>query len=58
MARLNIDERLASISEARAEAIISVFAAALERAGVEGEQFDAVLTAADEEFARAAGIAV
>jgi hypothetical protein len=58
MARLNIDERLASISEARAEVIISVFAAALERAGVEGDLANAVLTAADEEFARAAGIAV
>jgi hypothetical protein len=56
MARLNIDERLARISEERAEVIISVLAAALERAGIEGELFDAVLTAADEEFARQAGV--
>lgn len=56
MARLDIDERLAKISEQRAEIIISVFTAALERAGIEGEQFDTVLTAADEEFARQAGI--
>jgi hypothetical protein len=33
-----------------------VFTVALERAGVQGEQLDAVLTAADEEFARAAGV--
>lgn len=58
MARLNIDERLASISEARAVTIISVFTAALERAGVGGELLDAVLTAADEEFAAQAGIAL
>lgn len=58
MARLNIDERLASISEARAEVIIAVFTAALERAGIEGELLDMVLTAADEEFARAAGVAL
>ena len=58
MARLDIDERLAKISEARAEMIITVFAAALERAGVEGELLDAVLTAADEEFARAAGVSL
>jgi hypothetical protein len=56
MARLNIDERLAKISEQRAEVIITVFTVALERAGVQGEQLDAVLTAADEEFARAAGV--
>lgn len=56
MARLNIDERLAKISEERAEVIISVFTAALERAGIAGDQFDAVLTAADEEFARQAGV--
>lgn len=56
MARLNIDERLAAISEARAELIISVFVAALERAGIEGEQADMVLSAADEEFARQAGV--
>lgn len=56
MARLNIDERLAQISEQRAEVIIAVFTAALERAGIEGEQLDTVLTAADEEFARQAGI--
>jgi hypothetical protein len=58
MARLNIDDRLARISEARAELIITVFTAALERAGIEGEQLDLVLTAADEEFARAAGAAL
>lgn len=58
MARLNIDERLARISEARAEVIIAVFTAALERAGIEGEQLDLVLTAADEEFARAAGVTI
>lgn len=56
MARLNIDERLAKISEARAEVIISVFTAALERAGIDGELLDTVLTAADEEFARQAGV--
>jgi hypothetical protein len=56
MARLNIDERLARISEARAEVIMSVFTAALERAGIEGEQLDLALTAADEEFARQAGV--
>jgi hypothetical protein len=58
MARLNIDDRLARISEQRAELIITVFTAALERAGIEGEQLDAVLTAADEEFARAAGVSL
>ena len=58
MARLNIDERLAKISEERAEVIITVFTAALERAGIQGEQFDAVLTAADEEFARQAGVSL
>jgi hypothetical protein len=56
MARLNIDERLARISDARAEVIITVFTVALERAGIEGELLDTVLTAADEEFARASGI--
>lgn len=56
MARLNIDERLTKISEARAEAILAVFTAALDRAGIEGEQLETVLTAADEEFARAAGM--
>lgn len=56
MARLNIDERLARISEERAEVIITVFTAALERNGIEGELFDAVLTTADEEFARQAGV--
>lgn len=58
MARLDIDDRLARISEARADVIIAVFTAALERAGIVGEQFDAVLTAADEEFARAAGVSL
>lgn len=56
MARLNIDERLAAISEQRAEVIITVFTVALERAGIEGGQMDAVLSAADEEFARQAGV--
>jgi len=56
MARLDIDERLARISEARAEVIISVFTIALERAGIDGELLDTVLTAADEEFARQAGV--
>lgn len=58
MARLNIDERLARISEQRAEVIITVFTAALERAGIEGELLDLVLTAADEEFARQAGVSL
>jgi hypothetical protein len=58
MARLDIDERLTRIAEGQAELILSVFAAALERAGVTGDQADLVLTAADEEFARRAGIAV
>lgn len=56
MARLNIDERLARISEQRAEVIITVFTTALERAGIDGELLDLVLTAADEEFARQAGV--
>ena len=56
MARLNIDERLAKISEERAEMIITVFTVALERAGAAPELADAVLTAADEEFARQAGV--
>lgn len=54
MARLNIDERLAAISEQRAEMIMSVLTAALERAAP--EHADAVLTAFDEEFARQAGV--
>lgn len=58
MARLNIDERLAAISEQRAELIISVMVAALERAGIEGAQADLVLSAADEEFARQAGVSL
>jgi hypothetical protein len=56
MARLNIDERLAAISEQRAEMIMMVFTVALERAGIEPERVDLVLTAADEEFARQAGV--
>lgn len=56
MAKLNIDERLAKISEERAEMIITVFTRALEIAGVGGELADAVLEAADEEFARQAGV--
>jgi len=58
MARLDIDERLTAIAEAQAEVILSVFSAALGQAGITGDQADAVLTAADEEFARRAGIAV
>lgn len=58
MARLNIDERLARISEAQAVAILEVFTAALERAGIEGDLLERVLTAADEEFAAKAGIAL
>lgn len=58
MARLNIDERLTAIAEAQAEVILSVFSAALEHAGITGDQADAALTAADEEFARRAGIQV
>lgn len=58
MARLNIDERLARISEERAELIITVLTIALERAGIEGEQFDTVLTEFDEAFARQAGVAL
>lgn len=56
MARLNIDERLAKISEERAELMVTVLSAALERAGIEGGQADAVFTAFDEEFARQAGV--
>jgi hypothetical protein len=56
MARLNIDERLAKISEERAELIITVLTIALERAGIEGEQFDTVLTEFDTAFARQAGV--
>jgi hypothetical protein len=58
MARLNIDERLAKISEERAELIVTVLTAALERAGIEGEQADAVFTAFDVEFARQAGVSL
>ena len=58
MARLNIDERLAKISEERAELIISVLTAALERAGIEAGQADEVLTAFDVEFARQAGVSL
>ena len=58
MARLNIDERLAAISEQRAEVIITVLTVALERAGIDGEQAKAVLSAADEEFARQAGVSL
>lgn len=54
MARLNIDERLAAISEQRAEVIITMLTAALERTAP--EHADAVLTAFDEEFARQAGV--
>jgi hypothetical protein len=58
MARLNIDERLARISEERAEFIITVLTVALERAGIEGELFDLVLTEFDTAFARQAGVAL
>lgn len=58
MARLDIDDRLTKISEARAEMMLTVFTAALERAGIDGEQAELVLTAADEEFARQAGVAL
>ena len=58
MARLNIDERLARISEERAGAIIDMLTAALERAGAAPELSDAVLTAFDEEFARQAGVSL
>ncbi len=57
MARLNIDERLAKISEERAELIISVLSAALERT-VDQATADAVLTAFDVEFARQAGVSL
>lgn len=56
MARLEIDDRLARITEARATVIITVFLTALDAAGVETEQRDAVLAAADAEFARQAGV--
>lgn len=58
MARLDIDNRLAKITEARATAIIVVFVAALEAAGIEGEQREAVLAAADAEFARQGALMV
>ena len=58
MARLNIDERLARISEERAEVIITTLTAALDRAGAAPELSDAVLTAFDEEFARQAGVSL
>ena len=58
MARLNIDERLAKISEERAEMIITVLTTALERAGIEPGQADSVLTAFDVEFARQAGVSL
>jgi hypothetical protein len=58
MARLDIDDRLTKISEARAEMMLTVFTIALERAGVDGEQAELVLTAADEEFARQAGVSL
>ena len=57
MARLNIDERLAKISEERAELIISVLTAALERT-VDQATADLVLTAFDVEFARQAGVSL
>jgi hypothetical protein len=56
MARLNIDERLAKITEARATAIIVVFVAILDEAGIEGAQRDAVIAAADRHFAQQAGV--
>lgn len=58
MARLNIDERLARISEERAELIITVLTVALERAGIEGDLFDLVLTEFDEAFAQQAGVSL
>lgn len=58
MARLNIDERLARISEERAEFIITVLTIALERAGIEGDLFDTVLTEFDTAFARQAGVSL
>lgn len=56
MARLDIDNRLAQISQARATTIIAVFVAALDTAGIEAQQRDAVIAAADAEFARQAGV--
>lgn len=56
MARLDIDARLARITEARAAVVIGVFLTALEHAGVEAATRDAVIAAADAEFARQAGI--
>ena len=56
MARLDIDNRLAKITEARAAVIITVFLTALDAGGVSGGQRDAVIRAADEQFARQAGI--
>lgn len=56
MARLNIDERLTRITEARATTIIAVFVAALDTAGIDAERRDAVIQAADAEFARQAGV--
>lgn len=52
MARLNIDERLARISEARALVVIEVLVAALDAGGIEGDQRAKVLAAADEGFGR------
>lgn len=52
MARLNIDERLAAISEQRAEVIFTVLVTALERAGIEPAKVDVVLAAVDDEFRR------
>jgi hypothetical protein len=56
MARLDIDERLAKITETRATTIIAVFLTALDEGGVEGAQRDAVIRAADQQFARQAGV--
>jgi hypothetical protein len=56
MARLDIDNRLARITETRATTIIAVFLTALDTAGVTGVQRDAVLAAADAEFSRQAGV--
>ena len=56
MARLEIDDRLARITEARATVIIAVFLTALDAAGVPAEMRDTVLAAADAEFTRQAGV--
>jgi len=56
MARLNIDERLAKITETRATTIIAVFLTALDEGGIEGAQREAVIRAADRQFARQSGI--